>query len=117
MSDKFVIQGGSELKGEIHVMGAKNAAGPLIAATLLTDEECILSNVPKVADILNLLDIVEGMGKEIKWVDNRTVSIKGNGLDCDKMDAEKVSKSRVSVLLMGALLARVREFKIYLCRR
>lgn len=112
MAEKFIIKGRKELRGEVKVRGAKNAAGALIAATLLTDQECILSNLPKVSDILNLLDILKKIGKEIEWLDERKVRIKGGDIALEKLDFDKVSKSRVSVLLMGSLLPRIREFKI-----
>ncbi len=99
------------MKGKVEVNGSKNSAGAILAATLLTDEECIVDNLPKVSDILNLLEIIKESGKEIKWLSERKVSIKSNGLSADKIDFEKISKSRVSVLLMGAFLARLEEFK------
>lgn len=112
MPEKFLIVGKRVLRGEIEVRGAKNAAGALLAATLLTDQECILSNLPKISDILNLLDILKTIGKEIEWIDERKVRIKGGDILPAKLDFEKVSKSRVSVLLIGALLPRIKEFKI-----
>ncbi|RLC39996.1 MAG: UDP-N-acetylglucosamine 1-carboxyvinyltransferase [Candidatus Nealsonbacteria bacterium] len=113
MSEKFVIEGGRVLEGEIEVRGSKNAAGALIAAALLTDEEIILENIPLVSDILNLLEILKGMGAEIEWLEERKVKIKSGGnINPEKIDFERVSKSRVSVLLIGALLPRFTEFKI-----
>ena len=113
MSEKFVIEGGRVLEGEIEVRGSKNAAGALIAAALLTDEEVILENIPLVSDILNLLEILKGMGAEIEWLEERRVKIKSGGnINPGKIDFERVSKSRVSVLLIGALLPRFTEFKI-----
>ena len=112
MPDKFIIDGGKKLEGEIEVRGSKNAAGAVLSATLLTDEECIISNLPKVSDILNLLEILKEIGKEIDWVGEREVKIKGGEIDVSKLDFEKVSKSRDSVLLMGALAPKVKEFKI-----
>ena len=113
MSDKFVIEGGKKLEGEIEVRGSKNAAGAIMAATLLCDEECIIDNLPLVSDILNLLDILKEMGAEIEWLSQRKLKIKAGGrLNPQKINFEKVSKSRVSVLLIGGLLARFPEFKI-----
>jgi len=111
MSDKFLIEGEKELEGEIEVNGSKNSAGALISATLLTDEKCVLDNVPKISDILNLLSIVEELGKEIKWIGEKKVEIKDGEINPEKLDFGKISRSRVSVLLMGPLLARIRNFK------
>jgi len=110
--EKFIIEGGKSLEGEIKVMGAKNSAGPALASTLLTGEECIIDNLPKVSDILGLLEILKGLGKDVEWIGERKVSIKNNNVSPENMDFEKVSKSRVSVLLMGALLGKIGEFKI-----
>ncbi|MDD5146859.1 MAG: UDP-N-acetylglucosamine 1-carboxyvinyltransferase, partial [Candidatus Pacebacteria bacterium] len=110
---KFVIEGGGKLEGEITVNGSKNAAGAILAATLLTEEKCVIDNVPKVTDILNLVEILEEMGAKVEWLSEHKLAIEaGNGVSPEKIDFDKFSKSRVSVLLIGALLARFKEFKI-----
>ena len=76
MSDKFVIVGGKTLKGEIEVRGSKNAAGPALAAVLLTKEECIIDNVPFIEDILNILEILKSMGVEVEKIGEEKVKIK-----------------------------------------
>jgi len=112
IEEKFLIEGGKKLEGEIEVKGAKNAAGALLAATLLTEKECILDNVPKVKDILNLIEILKEIGKEIKWLNEEKIQIKEKKIDISKLDFEKFSKSRVSVLLIGGLLPRFKNFKV-----
>ncbi|XOB41629.1 MAG: UDP-N-acetylglucosamine 1-carboxyvinyltransferase [Candidatus Nealsonbacteria bacterium] len=112
MAEKFIIEGEKPLEGEIEVRGSKNAAGAILAATLLTSEECVIDNLPLVSDILNLIDILKEMGAEIEWLEKRKVKIRaGKRIDLKKLDFEKISKSRVSVLLIGALLPRVKEFR------
>lgn len=111
MQDKFLIEGGKELEGEIRVNGAKNAAGPILVATLLTDDQCIIDNIPHISDILNLLEILKDLGKKVEWLGERKVKISDGKMDFSQMDFEKISRSRVSVLLIGALLPRVKEFK------
>ena len=59
--DKFVIKGGKPLKGEIEVGGSKNAAFPILAATLLTKEPCVISNVPLIEDVYKFIDILQAM--------------------------------------------------------
>ncbi|MEK7104178.1 MAG: UDP-N-acetylglucosamine 1-carboxyvinyltransferase [Patescibacteria group bacterium] len=111
--DKFVIGGGKKLEGEVEIRGSKNAAGAILAACLLTKEPCIIDNLPLVEDILNLLEIIEGMGANIEWVEERKVKITaGDSLDVKKIDFEKFSKARTSVLLLGALVARFEEFRV-----
>src|SRR3989339_726484 len=105
--DKFIIQGQKKLSGEIEVRGLKNAAGPILAACLLTDKECQIDNLPLIEDISNMLEVFKLMGVEIKNISERKVKIKA-----EKIDVEKISKTRMSVLLFGVLMARVKHFKI-----
>jgi len=113
MAEKFIIEGEKPLEGEIEVRGSKNAAGALLAATLLTDEECLIDNLPRISDIFNLLEILKEMAVDVEWINERKIRIKsGEKVDPEKIDFEKVSKARISVLLIGALLPRFKEFKI-----
>jgi UDP-N-acetylglucosamine 1-carboxyvinyltransferase len=65
MSQVFIIQGGKTLKGSIDVYGSKNATTPILAASLLSKEPSIISNIPLIEDVLNLLNIIESMGAKI----------------------------------------------------
>ena len=112
MAERFLIEGGQKLEGEIEIMGSKNASGQLLAATILTDEECLIDNLPKVNDVFVMLDILKNLGKEVDWVNERKVKIKGGNIDPAKLDIKEISKARMSVLLIGALLPRVSEFRI-----
>lgn len=113
MPEKFVIEGGKKLEGEIEVRGSKNAAGSIVAATLLTKDECILDNLPLVQDVFNLLEILKEMGAEVEWQGERRVKVRaGDRVNPEKIDFEKFSKARTSVLLIGPLLARFKEFKV-----
>ncbi len=101
------------MEGEVEIRGSKNAAGAILAATLLTKEKCIIDNLPLVQDILNLLDILKEMGVEVEQLAERKVSIRaGEGFDPDKIDFDKFSKARTSVLLIGALIARFKQIKV-----
>ncbi|MBZ9578390.1 UDP-N-acetylglucosamine 1-carboxyvinyltransferase [Patescibacteria group bacterium] len=112
MPDKFIIQGGKRLEGIVEISGYKNSAGACLVAALLTDEEVIVDNLPLVEDILNLIEILKSMGVEVDFVDQRKVKIKARNLDPQKMDFEKIPKTRISVLLIGGLLSRFKKFKI-----
>ncbi len=112
MADKFVINGGKPLEGEIEVRGSKNAAGPALIACLLTQDECIIDNIPSIEDILNILDILKSMGVEVEKTGEETFKIKAEKVEADKMDFEKISKTRISVLFLGALLTRAENFKM-----
>ena len=110
--DKFVIHGQKNLKGEIDVRGSKNAAGPVLAATLLTNQECIIDNLPLVEDIFNTIEVFKSMKVKTEWLSERKIKIKADVLEPGKMDFDKISKTRISVLLFGALLPRLKKFKI-----
>ncbi len=112
MKEKFVIKGGNRLEGEVEIRGSKNAAAAIISAVLLTKEECIISNVPLVKDILNLLDILKEMGVEVRFLAKRKISIKATDIDLSKLNYNKFSKARTSVLLIGSLVTRCKEFRV-----
>jgi len=112
VADRFVINGGKPLEGEIEVRGSKNAAGPALVASLLTQDECIIDNVPFIEDILNILEILKSMQVEVEKLGSEKVRIKAEKVEPEKMDFEKVSKTRISVLFFGALLSRVKNFRI-----
>ncbi|MCX6789115.1 MAG: UDP-N-acetylglucosamine 1-carboxyvinyltransferase, partial [Candidatus Gribaldobacteria bacterium] len=111
--EKFIIEGGKKLTGEITVLGSKNAAGALLAACLLTDQPCVIDNLPLVKDILNLLEILKEMGVEVEFLSERKVKITASSkVDPEKISYEKFSQARTSVLLIGPLAARFKQFKV-----
>lgn len=110
---KFIINGGRKLEGEINVRGSKNAATPILSACLLTKEDCIIDNVPIVTDVLKMIEILESMGVETEWVDKYKLRVRaGENVDPTKMDFSIVGHMRSSILLLGSLLARFKKFKI-----
>jgi UDP-N-acetylglucosamine 1-carboxyvinyltransferase len=106
MEESFVICGGKKLKGEISVSGAKNAAFPVLAATLLTKDECIVDNVPQIEDVIRLLEIFESMHVKVEWLNKKKVKINSKNLNPSKINYKLVSRFRGSILLFGVLLAR-----------
>lgn len=111
--ERFEIQGGKRLSGAIDVRGSKNAALPILAATLLSREESVVGNVPRIEDVFRLLEILEGMGARIEWRDERTVSVMPAEIDPSRMDAAIVKKIRSSILLLGSLSARFDRFSLH----
>ena len=75
-SSKFIIHGGKPLKGTVEVGGAKNASFPVLVASLLTREECEISNIPLIEDLFRMIEILRSMGVEIRWKGKRTLRIK-----------------------------------------
>lgn len=104
---RFDITGGIPLEGEISVSGNKNAALPIIAAMVLTDEDCVLHNVPKILDVKAMLDILVDLGKEVK-IEGHTVYVSG-AISHFQPAQRLVSRLRASILYMGALLGRTRQ--------
>jgi UDP-N-acetylglucosamine 1-carboxyvinyltransferase len=101
----YHINGGKELSGSISVSGSKNAALPIICATLLCQELCTLSNVPDILDVRNLIEILRQLGSKITFERN-TLIIDNSGVNSFEPKEELVKKLRGSILLLGPLLSR-----------
>jgi UDP-N-acetylglucosamine 1-carboxyvinyltransferase len=100
------IEGGRRLSGTVAVEGNKNAALPLIAACLLTDQECVISNVPGIRDVQVLLDLLRGLGASVEGDGTSTIRIRCTSVTSERPDPALVGRLRGSVLLLGPLLAR-----------
>ena len=111
MIGRFIIKGGKPLKGDISVWGSKNSATKLIAACLLTSETCYIENVPKIADVLTMIKILEELGAEIKWTSERSLEITAKNIEPLKLNKELVGHLRSSIVLLGPLFARFGEVK------
>ena len=113
--DRFRIRGGRPLAGEIAIGGAKNAALPLMAAGMLTDERLVLSNVPRLADIQTMNQLLAQHGVAVDRLDNdgRRLSI-GGAITNTEAPYDIVRKMRASFLVLGPLLARVGEARVSL---
>jgi UDP-N-acetylglucosamine 1-carboxyvinyltransferase len=102
----LLIEGGLRLSGRVEVEGNKNAALPLLAACLLTDQECVLTNVPRIADVEVMARLLLDLGAEIDGIGTTTLRIRCPQLLKDDPDPSLVGRLRGSVLLLGPLLAR-----------
>jgi len=107
----FIINGPIKLEGEITASGSKNAALPIIAATVLAKGKTILTNVPDIKDIRNLLAILEGIGSKVNFEDN-TLEIDNSDLKSSEPNPKLVKNLRASIVLMGSLLARFGKVKL-----
>ncbi|MCD5397236.1 MAG: UDP-N-acetylglucosamine 1-carboxyvinyltransferase, partial [Candidatus Pacebacteria bacterium] len=90
--EQFIIQGRKKLKGEIEVRGSKNAAFPVLAATLLTTEDCLIRNLPLIEDVLLMLELFKSMGAEVSWQGERVVKINTKAVDPNKINKSLISK-------------------------
>ena len=110
--EKIVIDGGSRLNGSVGISGMKNSALPIIFASILVEDECIIDNVPRVSDVFNSLEILRSMGARAEFCDLHTVSINTKNLSPQLGSKDLVCKMRASSYLMGALLSRFGKVEI-----
>lgn len=111
--DKLIIEGGRPLKGEVKISGSKNATLPVLAATLLTDETCVLRNVPKLLDTNTMVRLLKALGKDVDW-DKDKLIIMSNGKPSPVADYKLVSTMRGSICVLGPLLTKLGEAKVSL---
>jgi UDP-N-acetylglucosamine 1-carboxyvinyltransferase len=110
--EKFVIQGGVPLSGELTVAGNKNAALPILAACLLTEDEVLLHRVPRIRDTEAQIALLENLGVEAAWVADNSVRLCARAVAGGTVDEELSRQIRASFLLAGPLLARFGEAKM-----
>jgi UDP-N-acetylglucosamine 1-carboxyvinyltransferase len=106
---KFVIQGGVPLSGEITAAGNKNAALPILAACLLTEEELVIANVPRIRDTEAQIALLAKLGVEVEWVEQNTVRLCAKNVTDTTLDEDLSAAIRASFLMAGPLLARFGE--------
>lgn len=104
--DKFVIKGGTRLKGEVTISGAKNAAVAILPATLLINGVCTIDNLPNISDVKIFCEILTKLGAKITWNTPNEITIDTRNIDCTNAPLEMTSKFRASYYLLGALLGR-----------
>src|SRR4026209_1557939 len=100
----LLIEGGRRLSGAVDVEGNKNAALPLLAACLLTTEECVLTNMPRISDVEVMARLLPDLGAEGHGLGSATVHVRCRELAKDEPDGTMVGRLRGSVLLLGPLL-------------
>ncbi len=110
--DKFIIQGGVPLKGEVTPSGNKNAALPLLAACILATEPVILHNMPDINDVRTMRELLVSIGVEVTHLGDHSWEINAQNIQCSNLDTELCSKIRASVLLAGPVLARTGDLKL-----
>lgn len=101
---KLVIKGGRKLHGSVRIAGMKNAATPILAACLLANERCVIKNIPDIADVRIMMDILRDLGADISFANHTAVIAPGRAKWIKRADL--VGKLRSSILILGPLLAR-----------
>ena len=107
---KFIVEGGHRLKGEIMPQGAKNEALQIICAALLTSERVVLHNVPIIADVMQLLELMKRMGVKVERLSDDDFALQADNIDLDYLRTadyhKRCRRLRGSVMMIGPLLAR-----------
>lgn len=104
--EKFVIEGGYPLSGVVVPSGNKNGALALLAATLLTDQQVVLKNVPRIKDVETMLAIMADIGVDIEWSGDHEVTVQAKDLTATRLDPNLCREIRASILFAGPMLAR-----------
>lgn len=112
----YIVEKSGPLRGEVNISGAKNAVLPILAASLLTKEECKIRQVPDLKDVEILLSLLEKLGAKVKnrIVEDNCISIQTKRVRTPMADQELVQKMRASILVMGPMLARLGKAQIHL---
>ena len=112
--DKLLITGGTSLSGKVKISGAKNAALPILAGTLLATEQVVISNVPHLKDVTTMLSLLQLMGVKVTVDDNLVVEIDANDVSSREAPYDLVKTMRASILVLGPLVARFGEADVSL---
>jgi UDP-N-acetylglucosamine 1-carboxyvinyltransferase len=104
--EKFVIEGGVPLSGTVTPVGNKNGTLPILAACLLTEDEVVLRNVPRISDVEAMVGLLESLGASVTWTGPSEVSIDTSSVERTEVDRDLAERIRASFLLAGPLLAR-----------
>ena len=110
--EKFIIEGGIPLHGEVTPSGNKNAALPILAACLLTDEPVVLHNIPQIKDVINMRMLLENLGVKVQTLDKSTWRLTAQDLQTADLDPDLCRRIRASILLAGPMLARKGEIQL-----
>ena len=110
--EKLVINGGTSLKGEVTISGAKNSAIAILPATLLINGTCVINNLPNIIDVKLSCEILEGLGAKIKWLNKNSIEIDTTNISNTTAPLELTRKFRASYYLIGAMLGRKKEIEV-----
>ena len=110
--DKLVIKGGTRLKGEVTICGAKNAAVAILPATLLIKGVCTINNLPNISDVKITCNILKELGAKIEWNNEHEITIDTTNISCSKAPLDMTSKFRASYYLIGSMLGRCGDIEV-----
>ena len=107
----FLIQGGRHLRGEIEARGFKNAATPILAASLLSSQPSKIENIPLIEDIFRMIELIKSLGVKVDWLNKRDLIIQSSCFQPEKVDQKVIRQMRSSILLWGVLAAKCDSFQ------
>ena len=110
--EKFVINGGNALKGEVRISGAKNAAVAILPAVLLSDEPCVIENLPNISDVTTLLKAMQCLGAQIKTINKTTVEIDPRHVNSFVVSKKMAEGMRASSYFLGDLLGSLKRSRV-----
>lgn len=110
--NQYIMKGGNPLVGDVVISGAKNAALGILAASIMTDEEVVIENLPDVRDINVLLEAIQEIGAQVDRIDRHTVKINGSTIHEVSVDDEYIRRIRASYYFIGALLGKYKSARI-----
>ena len=110
--EQYIIEGGTPLKGEVTISGAKNAALGILAASILTDEDVLIENIPDVNDINVMLEAISNIGARVDRIDAHTVKINGSTISELEVEDDYMRRIRASYYFIGALLGKYRKARV-----
>ena len=110
--EQYIIKGGNPLVGDVTVSGAKNAALGILAASIMTNEDVLIDNLPDVKDINVMLEAIQEIGARVERVDRHTVRINGGNIKEVSVDDEFIRRIRASYYFIGALLGKYKSAQV-----
>ena len=110
--EKFVINGGNALRGEVRISGAKNAAVAILPAVLLADGPCVIENLPNISDVAAILKVMKTLGANIRLINKTTVEIDPRNVNSFVVTKEMAEGMRASSYFLGALLGRMNKARV-----
>lgn len=110
--EQFVMKGGNPLAGEVLIGGAKNAALGILAASIMTDEDVVIDNLPDVNDVNVMLEVIQAIGASVDRIDRHTVKINAEGISDVSIEDEYMRKIRASYYFIGALLGKYKSARV-----
>ena len=114
--EQYIMKGGNPLVGDVTISGAKNAALGILAASIMTDEDVVIENLPDVSDINALLDAIRHLGAKVERPDRHTVRINARDIHAVTVEDEHMRKIRASYYFIGALLGKYKSCLLYTSR-